>query len=243
MTESSHLAPLLFAVVVAGNVACNDVGDFPSIITTRNAQRRRGNDAGLEATARDGGERRADAEPSGNAPSSSGRDAEPLLSVVLVPFPDAGALDSGSADVAALQALLAERSPACLQCAAANCPNAIEACGRLTGHADGGAAVGTRKAELCVETVRCVLESQCSVSDPLKCYCGDAITEQCVSTQTGGDGPCKDVLERGFETTDQRFIISRLEDHAFEGGWGMSVAQCLVDNACTSCFPGPSRDQ
>jgi hypothetical protein len=154
---------------------------------------------------------------------------------------------------------LAAKSPACLQCASDNCSNYIDGCASVNGiSTDAGPAAGTPRAELCVETLSCLLSTGCISCDdsdagcpPLAkfgaCYCrwndpiASSVPEFCLPPQGALAGPCRNELEQSFETTDSWTLLSSFADTSKGGGWAMQLMQCLVDNGCTPCF-APSGD-
>lgn len=177
----------------------------------------------------------------GNATTASSNDAAPdgardSLDAVA---PEAGA---GPRILTALTASLAAKAPGCLACAEAACPNALRGCADLQGRAAVGPAKGEDLSELCLESTTCILQSACAASDLLDCYCGTAYSLFCASSDTG-NGACKTALQRSLETTDEATIQLRFGDYAFAGGWATSIAQCLSDNGCGSCFQGPATDR
>ena len=97
--------------------------------------------------------------------------------------------------------------------------------------------MGSAKSALCIETVGCVLGSDCMERGINGCYCGREIPAQCQSSGTA-DGACRAGLERSLETTDPKELLLRISDQAYGGGWATSVVRCLADNRCSSCF-GP----
>ena len=135
--------------------------------------------------------------------------------------PDAGdamAIRDGS--IRTVESVLRAKSPDCFACAQLNCGNPITSCGSLTGVAKEGPAQGTPKAELCIDTLACVIPDQCGVLKPSTCV----------------NGPCMDALERSFESTDPPAIAALSGDITHAGAWAMLLLQCLVDNRCASCL-------
>ncbi|HVW23785.1 MAG TPA: hypothetical protein VHC69_00345 [Polyangiaceae bacterium] len=233
-----------FALVGVLQLSCTDVGDFPTTTTLHRPTLREASDAAAPAVPDAAAPRVADAandahgepEAATKAPSTVPRFDAGGSEI------DAGPVDPYSAGVEQLYAIFGARSADCRTCAEANCPSPVEACARLPGKADGGRDKGAEKASLCTQTLSCVIDSGCAANHPLDCYCGAAIVEQCASTASGAEGACADVIAQAQESDDPRVILSRLEDHSYEGGWALSIAQCLIDNACTSCFDEPARD-
>jgi len=151
---------------------------------------------------------------------------------------------------------LASQAPSCLECAQANCEIYVAGCALIAGDAIEGPAKGTPKAELCVETLACVLSTGCASCAtpndgcaPLtkygNCYClEDApsvkdIPTLCNSPTPDIEGPCKSTLERSLETTRTSTVLASFGDPSKGGSWAMMLMQCLVDNRCQSCFPTP----
>jgi hypothetical protein len=156
--------------------------------------------------------------------------------------------DSSDSDTAVSEAkpaddpekTLSARSPDCADCAENNCIMSLNACRVITGNATSGPAKGTSKAQLCTDTLACLLTSGCYVK-PTTCYCKDApfaiiYPQMCRPPSDDLVGPCKDVLERGTESTDFDTIMASLTDDTKGAALGLSLIQCLVDNRCTACF-------
>jgi hypothetical protein len=214
----------------------------------------------------DGAAPRSDAQVTGDAPidkdasqaddTSSTRDASSVG--------DAGALVDASIAVPldAILALpdpaapLAAQSPSCLDCAVANCGNYMEGCATLAGAATSGPAAGMPRAQLCVDTLSCVLSTNCAAClDPSSgciplaqlgtCYCQwdnpivETAPQQFCDPPVRFSGPCKAVLEGSLETTATSAVLGSFSDSTSGGGWALQLLQCLVDNRCASCFPPP----
>src|SRR5262249_59220990 len=118
---------------------------------------------------------------------------------------------------------------------------------------------GTPKADLCVETLECVLSTGCTNCDrqdircpcaPItkfgQCYCllNDpgvfAFPQACYDPTPDIEGPCKDKLDRSLETTHGSTVLASYGDPSKAGSWAMLLMQCLVDNKCQSCFSQPA---
>jgi hypothetical protein len=106
----------------------------------------------------------------------------------------------------------------------------------LVVQADGGAAKGTLKTALCLETLGCVLKAGCAGQGPQHCYCGPGARD--VGACMGGkaDGACRSVQERGLESTDPKFIAVHYVDNNLGGGVANTLVQCLIDNCAGACI-------
>jgi hypothetical protein len=189
---------------------------------------------------------------------------------------DAGALDEASPDTQSVPDAAADTSggvtglwisdpkPAlegvsasCLECGAFNCGLYMNGCAMIAGAATDGPAKGTSKAELCVETLGCMLSSRCTGCgnpcgcSPLtklgNCYCLQddpsvrAFPQICLAPTPDIEGPCKAELERSLETTKASTIMSSFGDLSKGGSWALLLMECLADSRCDSCFPAPNK--
>jgi hypothetical protein len=150
---------------------------------------------------------------------------------------ESGTLDWG--DAGAVRNLLLAESPACLACAQATCPSEIVGCSTIAGIRDGGPEAGLSRSQLCVETLQCLLATDCEAQDTSTCYCGPKIASvpDLCSFPGTAEGVCKATLERSLESTDPKVILASMLSTDRAGGWAMLLTRCLRDNACMGCFP------
>jgi hypothetical protein len=170
-----------------------------------------------------------------DGPADSGSDQQEAS--VDGPPGDAGT-DAGARTVAGL---LAKKSPACLSCAQASCPDEMNGCTNVMGNAAAGPAMGVSRQTLCLDTVECVETSSpnCGAALLGNCYCGTAAGTACLSSGNAGpNGVCKATIERGLETTDPPTIATKFTETTLGSGAAMFLFQCLADNDCRACFDG-----
>jgi hypothetical protein len=122
----------------------------------------------------------------------------------------------------------------CQQCLTTNCSDVVTGCDSLTDTALAGPAQGVSKAQLCNETLACVVASHCGTDDLSSCYCGTAATDSCID-DGAANGPCKTAFERAFEAVMPLDVPVRFSDATFAGGAAMTLMQCASDN-CTGCL-------
>jgi hypothetical protein len=143
----------------------------------------------------------------------------------------ADSLDLGTEFADATVPLLA-KSPECLACAQRNCPAYVNGCSMITGRATRGPAAGTSKADLCVETLSCILPTGCA-AHPETCYCSKPSS---MPLECPLRGPCTSTFERSMETTQFSTLVASASDTSKGGAWAMLLMQCLSDHLCTSCL-------
>jgi hypothetical protein len=139
------------------------------------------------------------------------------------------------------------RGTACLDCAEdpnIGCAAPGLDCESLSEIADGGAAAGASRRQLCYDTLRCLLTSGCLIvrpdaaADPMNgyaCYCGEVPFRTCESAPE--EGACRAAEERGLETTAAGTVLARFVDSDFGAGVANALGTCLVDFCRSSCFP------
>jgi hypothetical protein len=111
-------------------------------------------------------------------------------------------------------------------------------CITIAGIRDGGLEAGLSRSQLCVETLQCLLATDCDAHDTSACYCGPkvaSVPDLCSFAGTA-EGVCKATLERSLESTDPKVILASMLSTDRAGGWAMLLTRCLRDNACMSCF-------
>jgi hypothetical protein len=123
----------------------------------------------------------------------------------------------------------------------ADCFEAKDSNGQPTLAAD-GPAKGKKKADLCRAIVDCVHATGCNVANSnYACYCGANVTaEDCVS-QSPGLGPrgaCRDVIERGSETTLPLQVAQRRYLAEYAAGAAMHFLLLCESHLETNPTPG-----
>jgi hypothetical protein len=137
-------------------------------------------------------------------------------------------------------------------------------CYASTGVVASGPMQGAKKSELCAEIVDCVHQSGCDASDTgnFPCYCGAGVTwQECSSPSFVPQGPCKDLIASGAESTTTTTVANRALDYSYAAGAALglviycdyptignsSVAgtcqtECLggEDGGTTSCTAAPT---
>jgi hypothetical protein len=164
----------------------------------------------------------------GDDDSLDGQAADSLVDV------DAGESD-GCADGSTCQLLLSA-GQGCLECAnepsdvASSCLTQYN-CEALAGHLSDA---GESREDLCLQTLRCVLSTNCA--PPLTaCYCGDAAPVPCEATDAA-NGVCLQAEQAGLETTNPLEGVGvQFYDASLGGGVSNKLVQCLVMNRC-DCF-------
>jgi hypothetical protein len=94
------------------------------------------------------------------------------------PNPDCAA-NNGGADCTPTEALFEAHAPSCYKCLVnAGCLNDTissdmgHECADVVGNAARGSRTGTARSTLCLDTLRCILQTGCASSDVAICYCG-----------------------------------------------------------------------
>jgi hypothetical protein len=101
-------------------------------------------------------------------------------------------------------------------------------CNNETGNAKAGPAAGTSRKQLCVELLDCLYSTKCAAQDPVDCYCGTS-GEACA--QGGGNGSCREQIERSLESTTYGEIALHFADPKLAGGTAMT----RMDGARAKC--------
>ena len=173
--------------------------------------------------------------------------------------PDGGVLCDGSAcdcsygnDSGACtltEALLVHKSPLCYQCMVnsgciddAKYGDTNQECGDLSGPVPGGCRVGTSKTEMCIETLDCILATDCvapimpdAAPRDSTCYCGGYPPVTCMSLPaTDLNGPCKQVIADGlgYLGGDSKNILLNYTDTTRGAGMANQIFQCAISNNC-----------
>jgi hypothetical protein len=198
----------------AGVSACNDIGEtieHPPV------------DAGSDGFPEGDTAEEADAIPDTSVEESAELEAEP---------------DAAHGDA---KAVLEMQSPACAQCALANCESYIHGCDQVAGTAYGDSASGTPRSVLCSEALSCMLTTGCADKDQKTCVCGPFTvtgrSSDCTNFPETATGPCKSVFERDFEASAPSEIIGSFTDLSKGGGWATLLYRCLFNYQCNDCFP------
>jgi cysteine-rich repeat protein len=129
-------------------------------------------------------------------------------------------------------------SRACEACLVTNCTgDGFPLCTLAKGNAKDGPAAGVPREELCREVYACVLREGCGASGNLaECYCGTSTGAACLAPRAA-NGPCKDDIEAGLETTDPTKIPQIFTSRDLGAGDAMTLLQCQNDfcqNECSS---------
>jgi hypothetical protein len=212
----------------------------------------------------------AEAGPDAQPVTEAGADAQPVTEAgsdaqpVTEAGPDAQLVDAGKDDApadasegndsgsdgAAAQTygiIAALRGSACLACASdpvnSGCVGDGIDCESLAGTATAGPASGESRAQLCRDTLTCVLQSGCMVvagdaTDPgngYACYCGDVSFATCATSPA--QGACRSSEESGLESTSPNTVITRYSDTSYGAGMANSIALCMAQVCQASCFP------
>jgi len=148
----------------------------------------------------------------------------------------AGAVPTLPANANPVEKLLFQKAPVCYQCAKANCDEFVAGCVNIQGVAAEGPAKGKSKAELCSNTLGCVLKEKCVKGDAsFKCYCGKLDGMDCLS-KTTQDGVCRSVIEAGLESTEGGTIAKIWGERTLGAGAAMALTHCMIDHGCKACF-------
>jgi hypothetical protein len=181
-------------------------------------------DAGMEASAPDGGSA-TDGATEACVPSGG----------------QSGSLACGGSDAAVetTDSLMRTMGRDCYYCAYQNCSNYFDNlnCETIDGNAATGPAAGTSKSRLCFDLLACELTTGCAGISIANCYCGPNIGASCFVSGIGNDGACLVEEQRALEDTEPRTIQSRFQTNTFGGGRANALLECIKINGCESCFP------
>jgi hypothetical protein len=106
-------------------------------------------------------------------------------------------------------------------------------CEDLTGNATGGASAGTSNVQLCLDTIRCVLQSKCASTDVSTCYCGSLMGSACATSTNPGDGLCASQEASGADhlVTDPASVVSpTLSMKVLPAGMADEIFSCAANN-------------
>jgi hypothetical protein len=192
-----------------------------------------------------------DAGDDGAAPASSDGSPDGGAGPDMEAGPDAGAdagPDAGTDAGRSTAGIIASiRGGPCLACAEAHfCIEARVECEVLAqAVADAGSAAGESRAQLCDDTLTCLLTTECMTATPppdaqdpgggLSCYCGEIDYLTCDSTPA--QGACRTIEEEGLQSTDPDTNLGNFTDTTLGAGMANSITQCLVASCSSSCFP------
>jgi hypothetical protein len=158
--------------------------------------------------------------------------------------------DAGSATTLSI---LAAQSPDCLAfeadggiggCAAVNgCLDPAQqggVCETVAGSVRMGNGVTER--QLCIETLHDIFASKCAAAmSETPCLCGNVDAPECLSGAIPPAGPLYPTYVEDFGL-DINTISSKFTLHTYGAGQANSIAQCLLQWECASCFgAGASR--
>jgi cysteine-rich repeat protein len=116
------------------------------------------------------------------------------------------------------------------RCTCDRCEVAIDAAENAEGTATAGRAAGTSKAELAIELVQCMRESECH---GLFCLCGETASGDCL--EGAPMGPCIDAFLGAAETDMEELASTRLTMTEFALGLANAVDACSLAE-CDECM-------
>jgi hypothetical protein len=185
-------------------------------------------DADASTNTDDSGSRDAGADASGDTYQGDGSAAE-----TSVDGPN-GADGPFEAEAGATtDSIVAALGPDCLSCATTNvCFGGQMLCESFGNEvADAGPAAGQTRQQLCLDTLSCIVGTNCPSNsrDVTPCYCA-------ACTIPLGQGACRNAEERGLETTVPSLVLNAFYDPTLGAGMANTIVQCLLDSNC-SCFP------
>jgi hypothetical protein len=117
----------------------------------------------------------------------------------------------------------------------------LHECGDVPGNAANGAKAGTPRSTLCLATIDCVLQTNCSSSDVAICYCGSlGVGTSCTQAASGANGPCMqqeiDALEHVSSDTPA-IIAPDYYNQNLGGGKANQIFSCANNgNVCPMCL-------
>jgi hypothetical protein len=136
-------------------------------------------------------------------------------------------------------AIVGALGPDCLSCAATNqCFGGQMVCEAFGSQvADAGPAAGQTRQQLCLDTLSCIVATNCAADVPSvePCYCAACITST-------GPGECRATEERGLETTVPSVVLNAFNDLTLGAGMANSIVQCLLDSNCPCFSAGGTSD-
>jgi hypothetical protein len=159
------------------------------------------------------------------------------------PQPDAGVL------TATANAILAAAGQACSSCAiSSGCLPAGSICDNLAGSmAAGGPDAGESREQLCLDTLKCILSSECyeKGSAEVACICGTALRSECIESGAvlGSGLQCVQQEQAGLETTDPSTEFLDEYDANLGAGVANTIVDCISKNlSCVEkCFMLPDK--
>jgi hypothetical protein len=118
-------------------------------------------------------------------------------------------------------------------------------CYHSTGLVGSGPMQGAKKSDLCAEIVDCVHKSGCDAADTanLPCYCGAGVSsDQCASSGFVPQGPCKDLIAWGAESTNPLTVSNRALDYNYAAGAAFGLVNyCDYPTIGNADVPGPCQ--
>jgi hypothetical protein len=193
---------------------------------------------------------------------ASGNSTDAAKDVTITPGDDdddAGPIDTGvpdlddgatASDATEAGGACCSISAACNDCLQANCApptgsSSVPPCSTgsgVQGVATGGPGAGSARVDLCKAVYACVSQTRCGASNINECYCGTASGASCLNPGAA-NGPCKDAIERGLETTDPVAIATGFANTDLGGGVALELLSCTQQNGCwDACIAGAGGD-
>jgi hypothetical protein len=145
--------------------------------------------------------------------------------------------------------ILASRGLDCYSCALTACSSvdstagadvissdaAGNSCEAFTTTAAAGPKAGTPKRDLCLDNLKCILDTKCtSLGSVQSCYCGTASGLACLSGSA--NGACLTAEQAGLESIDPNTAATNFADLRLGAGSSNTLVQCMIDNGCNSCL-------
>jgi hypothetical protein len=208
-----------------------------------------------EASSPDGGARDTGAPDMGapdmGAPDTGAGDTgSPDAGADAGPNPDCAA-NNGGADCTPTEALFEAHSPDCYKCLVnAGClddalipVDSMHECADVPGTAVKGAKSGQARSSLCLETIRCILRTQCAATDTALCYCGSLGAGNGCTTSTvasAANGACLQTELDGLEHLSTEAPVMVAPDFYnvnLGGGKANEIFACAAGNGgCPACL-------
>jgi hypothetical protein len=136
-----------------------------------------------------------------------------------------------------------DKSPACFGCLVnAGCLNDAKfsdrghECSDVDGVAMRGAKKGTRRSDLCLATLDCILSKGCAKVDVALCYCGAlGAGNGCTTAKSGAKGACLEPELDGLEHPGKdppSAVVVDYFNRLLGAGMANQVFTCARDNGC-----------
>ncbi|HEY6877970.1 MAG TPA: hypothetical protein VI299_08115 [Polyangiales bacterium] len=149
------------------------------------------------------------------------------------PAVDSGAVDSGTVD-SGVPAVDSGTVPtarfgtaACDTCIAASCSN----------YQDFAPLLGNCVDAACDQAFACFQRNHCAVdlASVNKCYCGNVTNEECLVTGYVANGPCAQLANTTFGTTNAQTVVGLLYGEDTNFGDGAALFACAADLCTAQC--------